>query len=238
MAHLFLRRFWLIAVIVALGSLTAWLAVRDDPKIYERTLVFVLRPSPALDDSQVPDAVRGLAQEEAQLLHTVSRVAESDRLLHLASKRGFARSSLGDDYTLKSVVTPGSDVIEVRLRGPEPTVLNRLGAALAVTASRWVARVYGAYRLEFLEAEVSSGPVLPETGQTVLLAALLAALVAVGAVFTEAKLREKCGETAKAAPAAADASEAPLPPAPSESSAVSTLGDGAHQRLGRSPVDR
>jgi len=187
MAALFLRRAWLIAAVIALAALTAWIAVQAQPKVYERTLVFVLRPGPAIKDAQIPDAIRGIAQEDAQLVRTVARVIRTDRFLALAFER--AGGTISEDYTLTSSVSPGSDVIETRLRGPDADALARLGTAFARLASAWVARVYRAYELEFLEADVADGPVAPRTGETVLLAAMLAALISAAAVAGEARLR-------------------------------------------------
>jgi hypothetical protein len=159
----------MILLLALLAGSAAFVMTRNAVDTYEREAVFVLRPSDELDDAQIPDAVRGISQQDAQLVQTVSRVIETERFLRLAFVRGAAR--LPDDaYVLTSTITPGSDVI-----------------------SDWVSGVYRAYELELLEVTASDTPVSASPIQSIVLATLLGLLLGIGSVFAELKARERMG---------------------------------------------
>jgi uncharacterized protein involved in exopolysaccharide biosynthesis len=205
-AGLLLRRLWLVLALAALGGGTAAFATSDAPVVYERTAVFVLRPSSEINDEQVPDAIRGIAQQDSQLVRTVSRVIATDRFLDGAFDIAFARDP-APGYELSSVISPGSDVIEVSLRGPDESTLDAVVGEFAAEASKWVVSVYRAYTLDLLEVNTPSGPVGTDPFQLIALAALLAGLMGVGVVFLEHKARKaRAPEPPAAAPSAEPAS--------------------------------
>jgi capsular polysaccharide biosynthesis protein len=182
----------MILLLALLAGSAAFVMTRNAVDTYEREAVFVLRPSDELDDAQIPDAVRGISQQDAQLVQTVSRVIETERFLRLAFVRGAAR--LPDDaYVLTSTITPGSDVISVLMRGPDPEILAEVTEAFAEEASDWVSGVYRAYELELLEVTASDTPVSASPIQSIVLATLLGLLLGIGSVFAELKARERMG---------------------------------------------
>jgi hypothetical protein len=176
-----------LAAVVAAGA--AWLVVREQPKVYERTLTFVLLPGPTLNDSQIPDAVRGLSQQDAQLVNTIGAAIGSDRFLSEALRRADATEPAA--YSARSSRRPGSDIVELRLRGPDPGVLAAVAEQHLSLATRWVGSVYRAYRLEFLQEDASIGAVEPRLAETVGLALLLGLFVGGAAVFVEWKARQR-----------------------------------------------
>ncbi len=180
------------ALVVLAGLLAAgaaYVVVRDQPDVYQRTLSFVLLPGPALSEAQVPDAVRGLSQQDAQLVNTIGGAIGSDLFLQPALRRADAGDASA--YSAQSFRRPGSDIVELRLRGPDPDRLEAVADEHRLLATNWVGSVYRAYRLEFLEEDVAPGPVEPRVGQTVALAFLLGVLLGAAAAFVEWKARQR-----------------------------------------------
>jgi capsular polysaccharide biosynthesis protein len=193
--RLLLRRIWLLVGLAAVAGLAAFFTTRGGEVVYERTTVFVLRPSALIQDAQIPDALRGIAQQDSQLIQTVARVIETDRFLRQSFRGVDTDAALveGIDprYEIQSGIRPGSDVIEVAVRGPDQDVLDELAANFADDAADWVSNVYRAYTLELLEISASDGPVSTDPTQLVVLAALLGLLIGAGVVAAEHKSRQQ-----------------------------------------------
>jgi hypothetical protein len=189
-----LLRIALVALAGIVAGSAAWLAVRGQPEEYERTLTFLLRPGASLSDAQIPDAVRGLSQQDAQLVNTIGGALGTDRFLR--SSLAAVGVEAAEGYSARSSVVPGSDIVEVHLRGSDPDDLAEIGQSYRRLATDWVSSVYRAYSLDFLEEEASPGPVAPRTAQVVSLATLLGLLLAVGVVFAERKARQRLAASA------------------------------------------
>jgi capsular polysaccharide biosynthesis protein len=187
---LLVRRLWLVLLLGALAGATAYLMTRGGEETYERTTVFVLRPSARVVDQAIPDAVRGIASDDAQLVATVTRVIETDRFLDGAFDRALGRPPI-EGYTLAASMVPGSDVIEVSVQGPDLEVLDQVAEAFAIGATNWVRTVYRAYALDLLEIRAPEDPVSADPFQVSAFAVLVGLLLGVGVVFAEAKARER-----------------------------------------------
>lgn len=197
---IFVTRGVLVALAGLLAAVAAWLVVRDQPEVHERTVTFVLLPGTNLSDAQIPDAVRGLSQQDAQLVNTIGGAIGSDRFLQDALGRADVAGPA--DYGARSSRRPGSDIIELHLSGPDPEALAAVAEEYNMLATRWVGSVYRAYRLEFLEEEPSAGPVAPRVTETVGLGLLLGLFVGAGAVFVEWKARQRRRARIEPVPAA------------------------------------
>jgi hypothetical protein len=172
----------LAAALALVGAGIAWLAVRDEPRMHARQIAFVIRPSPDLDASQVPDAVRGISQVSSELVFTIARVLETEPF------RRPPGAALGRGYAIDASVPPATNVVHVRVTGPDAGVLERFERGYATLGADWVKDAYPAYRLEFLE-----GKVVPDAaGRTALervgLAGLLGLLAGLLVHFADAKL--------------------------------------------------
>lgn len=184
------RRAWLIvALAVACGTVT-WYLVRDDPKVYERTLSFVILPSARLDVGEIPDALRSLDQQNSQISGTIAAAIGSKAFLRSAGAAA-VRRPLGPNYEVNAGVRPGSDALSVRVRGPNPRVLAAVGPELSQRAVRWVDRNMRSYRLQRLDNVAPTGPVAPKTFQLIGVAAFLGAALAFGAAYAEGSARAR-----------------------------------------------
>jgi hypothetical protein len=175
----------LVASLAVLGAAIAWLMVRDEPRMNARQVAFVIRPGPALDASQVPDAVRGISQVSSELVVTIARVIETEPF------RRPPGAALGRGYAIDASVPPATNVVHVRVHGPDANVLRRFEAGYATLAAGWVERAYPAYRLEFLEGKVAPDPARRSAVERIGLAGLLGLLVGLLLLFADAKLARR-----------------------------------------------
>ena len=175
-----------MVALTALAGASAYLAVRNDPKVYERTVSFVLGPSSTVRPERVPDTIRSL-EEDGAMVQTVRGLLGSALFLEIAADE--ARRELGPDYTLNASVRPGSNILDARINGPDAEVLTDLGEELPAVAAEWVDENYRVYELSFLESEAPDGPVLPRVMQTTLFAAVVGFMLAIAAVFAEGLAR-------------------------------------------------
>lgn len=198
MGQLLLRRIWLLVALAAVAGITVFLTTRGADVVYERTTVFVLRPSALIEDAQIPDAIRGIAQQDSQLIHTISRVIETESFLREAfvgvRTDGERVEGIDPRFEIQSAISPGSDVIEVAVRGPDEAALDLLAENFATRASGWVSEVYRAYSLDLLEISEPPGPVSTDPTQLILLAILLGLLIGVGVVAAEHKTYQRAGD--------------------------------------------
>lgn len=176
------RPVLLVASLAVLAAAIAWLVVRDEPQMHTRQMAFVIRPSPELDASQVPDAVRGISQVSSELVFTIARVIETEPF------RRPPGAALGRGYTIESSVPPATNVVHVRVHGPDAVVLRRFEVGYARLAGNWVQQAYPAYSLEFLEGKVAPDPAPRIAVERIGLAGLLGLLVGLLVLFAAGKL--------------------------------------------------
>ena len=175
-----------MVALTALAGASAYLAVRSDPKVYERTVSFVLGPSGKVAPERVPDTIRSL-EEDGAMVQTVRGLLGSALFLDLAADE--ANRELGPDYSMSASIRPGSNILDARINGPNPDVLAEIGDELPDVAADWVNTNYRVYELSFLESDAPAGPVLPRVGQTTAFAAVVGFMLAVAAVFAEGLVR-------------------------------------------------
>ena len=175
----------LVASLALLGAAMAGLVVRDEPRMSARQIAFVIKPSPDLDASQVPDAVRGISQVSSELVFTIARVIETEPF------RRPPGAELGPGYAIDASVPPATNVVHVRVQGPDADALKRFEGGYATLAADWVKRAYPAYRLEFLEGKVVPDPAGRSGLERIGLAGLLGLLVGLLVVFADARLARR-----------------------------------------------
>jgi hypothetical protein len=204
------RRWWVVAACAALALLGAALTLSGRSDHHERTVHLVLRPDSAVPSRLLPGALEELKSDGA-LVQTVIGALSSEEMLRRAGAA--ARIRLAPGYTITSTARPGSALIDSTVGGPDPAVVDRLGAGFVRVASDYVAASYSAYALDPLGSDPGGQDTRLSQGQVVILALLLGGALGVGVVLVE--LRFESGPAperrARAAPV-----RKPISPAPSQ----------------------
>src|SRR4051812_21789771 len=113
-----LVRIAAVTAAVLVASAIAWLAVRNDPKLYEHRTTLILRPNPELDESTYDNALSTIQQEDLGVELTMTSVLASRpflrEVLAAAGARGDTRL-----YASRAILRPGANIVDFRLRGPD-----------------------------------------------------------------------------------------------------------------------
>jgi hypothetical protein len=193
-----MRRFLAVVALAALAGLAALIVVSSESTTYERESSFAIRPSDTVAPAAVPDVVGTLSDPDNAVTESIVDILGSERLQDSAARAaGVSPDSVaasGADYSWLTTRRPGSTIVDLKITGPDRTKVNQMQTAAAANAASLVEANYSVYRLESLNAPGSADQVGSKAGQTVGLAVLLGALLGIGLLFAESKLRSSLGE--------------------------------------------
>ncbi len=192
-----MQRALAVVALAALAGLAALVVVSSESTTYERESSFAIRPSDTVPPTAVPDVVGTLSDPDNAVTETIVDILGSARLRNSAAQAaGVSPDSVaasGAEYSWLASRRPGSAIVDLKITGPDRTKVNEMQAAAAANAASLVQANYSVYRLESLNAPGSADQVGSKTSQTVGLAVLLGALLGIGLLFAESKLRSSLG---------------------------------------------
>jgi hypothetical protein len=188
-----MRRVLAVVALAALAGLAALVVVSSESTTYERESSFAIRPSDTVSPAAVPDVVGTLSDPDNAVTETIVDILGSARLRNSAAQAaGVPQDSVaasGAEYSWLATRRLGSTIVDLKITGPDRTKVNEMQTAAAANAASLVQANYSVYRLESLNAPGSADQVGSKAGQTVGLAVLLGALLGIGLLFAESKLR-------------------------------------------------
>jgi capsular polysaccharide biosynthesis protein len=191
------RRALAVVALAALAGIAAFVVVSNEPNTYQRQSSFAIRPSEAVPPGTVPDVVGTLSNTDNAVTETIVDIVGSARVRDSAARAaGLSPDSVaasGAKYSWTAAHRPGSAIVDLTVTGPDDGKLAEMQAAAGPDAARVVQANYSVYRLESLGAPTSSQQVGPKTKQSVALAVLVGALLGIGLLIVERKLRESLG---------------------------------------------
>jgi uncharacterized protein involved in exopolysaccharide biosynthesis len=170
------RRGWYFLVIgTAVAATAAFVLAGTATPQYEASSTYVISPGGATGTSDVTESIRTLEDARSRaIVSTFVEVLSSDTV----HARGAALAGLSDevleDYTVRAVVLPEANVVELTVRGPTPEVTAALSGAIGIGAAETFIDLYKIYDVSQLDgAEVPDTPAGRGLAATVALAALL-----------------------------------------------------------------
>lgn len=180
-----------VATAVIVCSAGAWIAVRDDTRLYEHRTTFVLRPNPALDPSTYGNAQSTIEREDIGIeLTLTSLLASRPFLREVLTHTGVQRDA--ELYSTRVILRPGTNIVDFRLRGPDETTLAMTEAALLVATRRLATDTFrGVYIFDHVATSAASEPVEPQIRRRVQLVAVLALIVAGSAAYLGMRIRTR-----------------------------------------------
>jgi hypothetical protein len=180
------RRWWVVAALVALAFLGAALALVAQGDDHERTVHFVLRPDASVSNDDLPGALDAL-ESDGPLVQSVIGVLGGDEMLRRAALD--AGVPYGGDFDVETAGRPGSALIDSTVTASSDQVIDQLAAAYARTASDYVGSSYSAYVLARLSIESGGNGTGPSAAQSLIIAALAGALLGLALLAAELRLR-------------------------------------------------
>jgi diguanylate cyclase (GGDEF)-like protein len=186
-----LKRGWWLIVLTILVALTTALGISflQAPQ-YEVTARFIITPS-ALGDSN-PDAVlSGLNTiNNTSVMTTYAEIMNSNRIYTDTLAFLQLQPSSLDKYTYESVVLPGSSVLELTVKGPDPQMAADIANAIGNQTINFTRHLNQVINLDFLDqAEPSAIPYSPKPLQNAGLAIALGLVGGIGLVVVSDQLR-------------------------------------------------
>lgn len=190
------KRWWLIvlAFLFTLGP-TVYLVSRQ-PWVYEASTSYVIRPREEFDvpPDEVVDAV-GTLSRQPEISTTFAEVADSRLIKQRAIERLDLSSEDRKGLSVNGSVLPGTNVIEITVRGPNPEVVRDVADAAGLETANYANDLYKVFELEPLDsAKLPSHPAGPNKPFTIILGGGFGLLLGVGLIFLIEYLQEPIPE--------------------------------------------
>jgi capsular polysaccharide biosynthesis protein len=171
-----LRRGWFFVVVGgAVAATAAFVLAGTAAPYYEASSTYVVSPPDAAETSDIAESIRTLDDPRSRaIVSTFVEVLSSDTI----HTRGAALAGLSpgtlDTYSVRAVVLPEANVVELTVRGPAPEIAAALSGAIGISAAETFIELYKIYDVSMLDgAEVPESPAGRSLVTTVALAGLL-----------------------------------------------------------------
>ncbi len=172
------KRWWVVAVVFALATITTAALVLQQPWVYESEGTFIVKPR-TVDANDAVRATETLVRGP-EISATFAYVAGSERVEAEAKER------LPEDIdtkglTISSDVVTGRNAISVSVRGGDPDAVHALAVAVSEETVEAVAELNDSFDLDPLDApRLPRRPVAPNKTLTIALGTILGLLAGVG----------------------------------------------------------
>ncbi len=178
-----LRKKWWIALPALLVTLAAGVAFTYTQKpVYKATTTYLVVPSPSLGD--IKSFANGLDMlgRRNEIATTFTEIAMSRRIKELTIDSISLQSTL--DYTIDSKLWAGTNIIEISVEGPDPTIVRVLANAVGTSTEQYVQDLYEAFILVPLdEAITPARPISPNKPLNITLSFVLGLVLGMGLAF-------------------------------------------------------
>lgn len=182
------QRWWLVLPIFVIAFGSAVVFTLGLPPRYLSRVTYVVRPSPV--EGQDPLDAVALLSRTTGITSTYAEVAGSRQVRNQAAAAAQLSGGQVGDLSVDPLVVPGSNVIEIKVLGPDPQLARDFAEALGAATASYTQGVYGGLQLVPLDAaSLADKPVEPNVPLGILLGGLVAAVLAVGSAFALELLR-------------------------------------------------
>ena len=175
------KRWWIVLsfLIIALAA-TAYFTLNVKP-IYRAEATYLVRIITSDEDINVISAINTLTSR-TEIAATYAGVASSS----LIKNKAAAALGISDqnDLRVSSQAQSGTNIVEISVEGPDPSLVKDYTNAIGVQTVSYVENLYETYQLELLdEAVLPRSPVSPNMVQNLTLGAILGLLLGMGLII-------------------------------------------------------
>jgi capsular polysaccharide biosynthesis protein len=172
-----LRAWWIVLTALAVSIAGTYYFIDRQPLVYESTGTFVVRPRSVETDDSVrafDTLIRGV-----EITATYATIARSN-LIRARAEAALDESLLRSSARIDAEVLTGTNVLSIAVRGPDPTGVQRLAAAVGDKTTGYVDELNSAWMLQPLDVPtIPENPVSPDKPLTLAVGTVLGALVGV-----------------------------------------------------------
>lgn len=179
--QILLKKWWILVPTFLITLTTGIVFTYSQPPVYSATATYVVVPSASFSD------VRGFANgldilgRREEIAQTFTEIAASRNIKNLAVD-GLSLNS-GGNYSIGSELRAATNIIEVKVRGPDPEVASALANAVGTATEQYVRGLYEVFRLLPLdESTPPRNPVSPNVPLYIAMAAVLGLVLGGGLV--------------------------------------------------------
>lgn len=175
-------RWWLVVPIFVIAFGSAVVFTLGLPPRYLSTVTYVVRPSPV--EAQDPLDAVALVSRSTEITATYAEIAGSRQVRNQAAAAAQLSGGQVGSLSVNPGVVPGSNVIEIKVIGPDPQLAHDFAEALGAATATYTEGVYGSLQLVALDAaSLADKPSEPNVPLYIVLGGLVAAVLAVGSAF-------------------------------------------------------
>ena len=168
------RTWWVVPLALAAALGTSYvLTSRETPVYRASTSVVVVMNS--LTVESVRDTIDGLANlDRRNVVATLARLTHSTDVMRQAAARVPLEESQRRAFSVRSIVAPNTNIIEIEVTGPDAAVAASYATEIATVSASQTAELYRIYRMKVLdEAEGSRRPIRPDWRRNLVVAGVL-----------------------------------------------------------------
>jgi capsular polysaccharide biosynthesis protein/GGDEF domain-containing protein len=177
-----IRRWWLVVPVFLLTFGSSLVFTVSQTRIYESSSTYLVKPSPGFAD-QLFTALNMVARQP-EIAETYAEIATSRTVRQDAD--GALQLSAGEQRSIdtQARVVPGTTLIELTVRSPDPQLAHDYCAALGDALVGYLHDVSEVFELAAVDTPgVPSSPVLPNVPLNLLLGLAVAVALGVGVAF-------------------------------------------------------
>jgi diguanylate cyclase (GGDEF)-like protein len=176
-------RLFLIAFSVTIAATLVFSYVQ--PTIYRAQNTFVLWPKASLirENDDFLRALDTLSNRE-EINATIAQVASSSSLKSRAADQLNLTREQTEKLTVESRVIGGTNILEITVLGPNPSLTHSFLNVISVETSRYQNGIYGVFQMEILDSSaVPTEPFRPNIPLNLLVGVALGLILAAGLAF-------------------------------------------------------
>lgn len=186
-----LRWWWVILLTVLVGAATSFYFTQQQGERFRAETTLVLGPAPGLQDPrQIVDSLDTL--DRRSVVATFALLPQSRRVKELARQQLRLSDAQIEDHMVSTAVLPDSNVLAVRVEGPDPNLATAFANAIAQQAIASTGEVYSIYGMKVLDpAGEPTASSQAGAGRRIVAGALGGLLIGVFAAFLLEMLRRR-----------------------------------------------
>lgn len=180
--QILLRKWWIVIPIFLVTLTSGIVFTYTKTPMYSATTTYVVVPSSSFGDVQSFSSGLDMLGRRDEIATTFAEIASSRRIKNRVTES--LSLEPGIDYTVSSKLLAGTNIIEITVKGPDPTIVRDMANAVGAAIEEYVQGLYEVFALVPLdEATIPKTPVSPKKPLNLALVSILGLVLSGGLAF-------------------------------------------------------
>jgi len=177
-----LKKWWIVIPTFLITLTSGIVFTYTQTPIYSATATYVVVPSSSFGDVRSFANGLDILGRREEIATTFAEIAASRRIKKLALDSLSFDS--GQDYLVSSILRAGTNIIEITVEGPNPTIVKELANEVGITVEKYVQGLYEVFMLAPLDRAIAPlNPSNPNIPLNLALSAILGLALGGGLAF-------------------------------------------------------